>query len=267
VTTVEVSIISTDEFSKVESCLRSIAAQDFDGSIHVTVVCNGAPDDSAKIQRIYPGTTVMVNTTRKGFAENHNAALATTDADFVLVLNPDVELRATCIREMVAAMHAHPSAGIVGPLLRYPDGSPQSSARRFPRVMGTLIRRTPLRALVAGSLRSSKHYLPVPTMDRGVDWLLGACLLVRTDVWRSIGGFDPEFRPLYVEDIDLSWRIWAAGREVWQAPRAVAIHEHQAATDKKFFDHRTIWHLRGMIHFVRKHPGILAGKYPRTRIT
>lgn len=261
-TTVSVSIISTGEMTKLASCLRSIADQQFDGTLDVVVVCNGLPDDTAEIRRISPGATVIANRTRKGFAENHNAALASSKADFVLVLNPDVELQPTCIRDLIEAMKLHERAGMIGPLLRYPDGSAQPSARRFPRLVGTLVRRTPLRSLIGARLRYSRHYLPDPTVDRPVDWLLGACLLARMAAWRGVGGFDPGFRPLYIEDIDLAWRMWSAGWEVWQTPGAEAIHEHQAATDKVFFDRRTLWHTRGMLRFVRKHPRILVSGNP-----
>lgn len=264
-TTVVVSIVSTGEFSKVEPCLRSIAAQDFDGELRVVVVCNGLPDDTARIRQVYPAASTIVNDTLKGFAENHNAAIALKSAEFGLVLNPDVELRPTCIRELVAAMRVHRHAGVVGPLLRYPDGRAQPSARRFPRVAGTLVRRTPLRRLVGARLRESRHFLPPSTADRPVDWLLGACLLVRLTAWESIGGFDSGFRPLYVEDIDLGWRMWQSGWEVWQAPSAQAVHEHQAATDKRFFDRRTLWHARGMLRFARKHPRFLLGRRPQHR--
>ena len=263
-TTVAISIVSTGEMSKVGPCLHSIGAQQFDGQLDVVVVCNGAPDDTALVKAIAPNAVTVVNASRKGFAENHNAALASSAADFVLVLNPDVELRPTCIRELVAAMQVHDRAGMIGPQLRYPGGETQPSARRFPRVVGTLVRRTPLRALLGARSRGSRHYLPDPTGDRQADWLLGACLLVRMSAWRAVKGFDPGFRPLYVEDIDLAWRMWLAGWEVWQAPQAEAIHEHQAATDKTFFDHRTLWHARGMLRFVIKHPRILlSGGRPR----
>ncbi|HEY5086567.1 MAG TPA: glycosyltransferase family 2 protein, partial [Gemmatimonadaceae bacterium] len=228
-----------------------------DGSVDVTVVCNGAPDNSSEIKLIIPDAATIANRTRKGFAENHNAALAGSDADFVLVLNPDVELQPTCVAELVSAMQRHERAGMVGPLLRYPDGRKQPSARRFPRLAGTILRRTPLRRLFGERVRDTRHYLPDPIGDRSVDWLLGACLIVRMDAWRRLGGFDQRFRPLYVEDIDLAWRMWEAGWEVWQSPCAEAIHEHQAATDKVFFDRRTMWHVRGMLRFVRKHPRIL----------
>jgi GT2 family glycosyltransferase len=256
-TTVGISVISTGELFRLESCLRSIAAQDFDGTIQVTVVCNGAPDDSSAIRRMCPDARVIFNSTRKGFAENHNEAVASMECDFALLLNPDVMLTPTCTRQLVAAMRAHDRAGMIGPLLRYPDGSVQPSARMFPRVLGTIIRRTPLRSLMRSRVRASKHYLPEPTADRAVDWLLGACLFVRAAAWRRVGGFDPEFRPLYVEDIDLAWRMWESDWEVWQAPAAGAVHEHQAATDKVFFDRRTLWHARAMARFVAKHPRIL----------
>jgi len=264
-TTVAISIISTGELDKVESCLRSIAAQKFDGSLHVLVVCNGPPDDSVAVRAIYPDATVIVNQSRMGFGENHDAALSQTDAEFCLALNPDVELNPDCVTQLVAAMRRYPRAGMVGPLLRYPDGSAQPSARRFPRVVGTIVRRTPIRRLFGAKMRDARHYLPDPTGDRRVDWFLGACLLMRTHVWRSLGGFDPEFRPLYVEDVDLAWRIWESGWEIWQIPSAEALHEHQAATDKVFLDRRTLWHLRGMIRFVRKHPRILFSGKPRIR--
>jgi GT2 family glycosyltransferase len=151
----------------------------------------------------------------------------------------------------------------VGPLLRYPGGKVQPSARRFPRLLGTLVRRTPLRRIVGDRIHRSGHYMPPPNEDRTVDWLLGACLMARGEAWNAIGGFDPGYRPLYVEDVDVSWRMWRAGWEVWQTPHAEAEHEHQAATDKTFFHRRTLWHARGMLRFVRKHPRILiSGERP-----
>lgn len=260
---VTVSIVSTNEADKVRRCLASIAAQEFDGNIHVVITENGVRDGTAELARAFgDGASVIVNADKRGFSANHNAALASHAADFGLVLNPDVELGSNCIGELAAAMRRHPAAGIVGPLLRYPSGAPQPSARRFPRLMGTLVRRTPLRR-IARNRWSSAHLLPPPSEDRAVDWLLGACLFARAAAWRRIGGFDPGYRPLYVEDIDVAWRMWHAGWEVWQTPHAVAIHEHQAATDNVFLDRRTLWHARGMLRFVRKHPRILvSGRRP-----
>lgn len=257
-TRVGVSIVSTNESDRLGACLASLRAQRFDGSLVVAVVVNGPDDRTEAIARdAFPDVTLIRRAQPFGFAENHNAGLAALEFDFGLVLNPDVVLEPTCIGELVAAMARHDRAGMIAPLLSYPSGALQPSARRFPRVGGTIIRRTPLRALFGDRVARSAHFLPPPSEDRMVDWALGACLFVRADAWNELGGFDAEFRPLYVEDIDIAWRMWKAGREVWQAPLARAVHEHQAATDKNFFDRRTLWHMHGMWRFVRKHPQIL----------
>lgn len=95
-----------------------------------------------------------------------------------------------------------------------------------------------------------------------MDWALGAFLLIRRSAWDEIGGFDEAFRPLYVEEIDLQWRLWQAGWEVWQEPAAKVRHAHQAVTDGSFLHPRTLWHLRNMGRFVRRHPTVLVGDAP-----
>lgn len=257
-THVAVSVVSTNECARIEPCLRSLAAQEFDGDLTVAVVVNGSDDGTAGVTReLFPDASILERAAPCGFAANHNAALEQIAFDCGLVLNPDVVLEPGCIAELIGAMSRHPDAGIVVPLLSYPSGEPQPSARRFPRVGGTIVRRTPLRRLMGKRLMHTAHYLPPPLEDRAIDWALGACLFVRGAAWKDVGGFDPGFSPLYVEDVDLAWRMWEAGWAVWQTPAARAMHEHQAATDKTFFDRRTLWHARGMLRFVRKHPRIL----------
>lgn len=257
-TRVTASIVSTGESGKLRPCLASLAAQDYDGQLAVAVVANGVDDATASVTHEYfPNAHLIQRTSPQGFAENHNAALGAGNFDFGLILNPDVILERDCVSNLVAAMARHRGAGVMVPLLSYPSGAPQPSARRFPRVGGTLLRRTPIRRLLAARVARSAHYLAPPTADRTVDWALGACLFVRRTAWQQLGGFDAGYRPLYVEDVDLAWRMWKEGWEVWQTPAARAMHEHQAATDRVFFDRRTLWHLHGMLRFVRKHPRIL----------
>lgn len=263
--TVTASVISTGESERLAPCLESLAAQHPKGSLAVVVVQNGVDDGSEQVaRRILSDVHVLRNAERRGFAENHNAALRMVPSDFGLILNPDVILEPHCVRELLAAMQRHARAAVVAPFLCFPSGEAQPSARRFPRVWGTVVRRTPLRRLFAERVAQSKHYLTEPTSDRAIDWALGACLFVRGTTWNELGGFDADFSPLYVEDVDLAWRTWRSGWEVWQAPGARAVHQHQAATDRVFFDRRTLWHMHGMLTFVRKHPRILlSGHRPR----
>ena len=149
---------------------------------------------------------------------------------------------------------AHPRAGIAGPQIRWPDGTWQPSRRRFPTVGGTIVRRTPLRSLRGPySQRDHYHLDERPTEPVQADWLLGAFLLMRRTMLDELGGWDAGFRH-YGEDIDLGYRAAKAGWERWYVPGALVTHDYAAVVDRTFFSRHTLWHLRGMLRFVRKHP-------------
>ncbi len=163
------------------------------------------------------------------------------------------------VAELVAFMDAHPRCGIAGPQIRWPDGTWQPSRRRFPTVAGTIVRRTPLRRLSPPYENQREHYLldEVPTEPVEADWMLGAFLLQRRTMLEEIGGWDAGYRH-YVEDIDLCYRAMRAGWERWYVPAATVTHAYAAVIDKKFLSRHTLWHLRGMARFARKHPEALA---------
>jgi N-acetylglucosaminyl-diphospho-decaprenol L-rhamnosyltransferase len=185
-----------------------------------------------------------------GFAANANRGIARTSAPYVVVANPDTQAEADAVAKLAAFASGRARAGIVGPALLNPDGSPQASRRRFPTVTGTLVRRTPLRAVVS----SRRHfYADEPTEPVQPDWMLGAFLLLRREMLEELGGFDEGFR-LYGEDIDLAYRAAKAGWERWYVPGARVTHGHAAVSDRRFLTRHTLWHWRGIARFVRKHP-------------
>ena len=150
----------------------------------------------------------------------------------------------------------------MAPTLRNLDGSYQEAARRFPEPVGSIIRRTPLRRVLPPSRYAADHYLGESDAPRPIDWSLGAFLLIRRAAWDDVGGFDEAFAPLYVEEIELQWRLWQRGWEIWQEPAAEVVHAHQAASDGAFLDKRTVWHLRNVGRFIRRHPTVLGGQAP-----
>ncbi len=170
-------------------------------------------------------------------------------------MNPDAVARPGAVGHLVTFMEQRPSCGIAGPELVYPDGRWQPSRRAFPTVRGTMVRRTPLRLLLKPETRQRAHYLlderPVEPVE--ADWMLGAFLLLRRAMLDSLDGFDEGFR-LYCEDIDLCYRAAQAGWERWYVPAAVVEHAYQAEIDRRFLTRSTLWHARGMMRFVRKHP-------------
>jgi N-acetylglucosaminyl-diphospho-decaprenol L-rhamnosyltransferase len=196
---------------------------------------------------------LIVNDRPLGFAANANRGIAATAAPFVVVANPDTRPEPGAVAVLTRFAEAHPPAGILGPRLVFPDGTHQSSRRRFPTVSGTLVRRTPLRRVLGRTQRSHYGLDEDPAGPLLADWLLGAFLFLRREMLDELGGFDPGYR-LYGEDIDLCYRAAKAGCERWYVPDAVVYHGHAAVTDKQFLTRRTVWHWRGILRFVRKHP-------------
>ena len=201
-----------------------------------------------------PGARVLQNPRPLPFAANVNAGVAATVGEYVLVSNPDAVPEPGAVATLVRFADEHPRAGLVGPLVFWPDGTWQPSLRRFPTVLGTIWRRTPLRLLRSPYEHQSSHYGTQPAEPVQGDWLLGgACLLMRRSLLEEIGGWDGGYRH-YVEDIDVAYRAARAGWERWYVPAAVVVHEYAAVIDERFLSRHTLWHLRGMARFVRKHP-------------
>jgi GT2 family glycosyltransferase len=198
------------------------------------------------------GIDAVSNEQPLGFGANVNRGVALTQSELIVSANPDAVPGPGAVAALRSFMETHPRCGVAGPRMVFPDGRWQPSRRRFPTVLGTLVRRTPLRLVI----HQQRHYhldeappeQPVPA-----DWMLGGFLMLRRSMLHELGGFDEGFR-LYGEDIDLQYRAMLAGWECWYVPAAVVQHEHKAETDTHWLTRRTLWHWRGIARFVRKHP-------------
>jgi GT2 family glycosyltransferase len=228
---------------ELERCLEALTPQ-----VDELVVVANPPAPSVEAR-------LIVNERALGFAANANTGIDATTAPFVVVANPDTVPRKGAVESLRKFAEVHPRAGIVGPQMLFPDGRWQPSRRSFPTVSGTIVRRTPLRKLLRPETRQLDHYLleDRPTDPAPAEWMLAAFLLLRRTMLEELGGFDPGFR-LYGEDIDLCYRAAAAGWERWYVPQATVTHAHAAVTDHRFLTRRTLWHWRGILRFVRKHP-------------
>jgi N-acetylglucosaminyl-diphospho-decaprenol L-rhamnosyltransferase len=235
-------IVVHEPILEVERCLDALRPQ-----VDELVVVANLPGTTAD------GATVIHNERPVGFAANANRGIAQTSAPLIALCNPDTEAAPDTVRILRAFAEAHPRAGIVGPELRHADGTLNPSRRRFPTVGGTIVRRTPIRRVLGGTQRAHYGLDEHPTEPVQADWLLGAFLFLRRQMLDELGGFDEGFR-LYGEDIDLAYRAAKVGWERWYVPEAKAVHAHQAVTDRKLLTRQTLWHWRGIVRFVRKHP-------------
>jgi N-acetylglucosaminyl-diphospho-decaprenol L-rhamnosyltransferase len=238
-------VVSHDHARELERSLPALAEQ-----VDELVVVANVP---GSVGAVPPGARVLRNERPRSFAANVNAGIAATTGAYVLVSNPDVYPEPGAVGELARFAEAHPRAGLVGPLVLWPDGTWQPSLRRFPTVLGTLWRRTPLRLVRDPYRHQVAHYGTRPSEPVQGDWLLGACILMRRALLDELGGWDGGYRH-YVEDIDVAYRAARLGWERWLVPGAVVRHDYAAVIDKRFLSRHTLWHARGMARFLRKHP-------------
>jgi GT2 family glycosyltransferase len=254
---VSVVVVTHQSAADIEPCLSSVREHPPTVGHEVIVVDNASTDGTVElVEEKFPEVTLVRGARRRGFATNCNNGVRLARGRVLVLLNPDTRVMPGAIDGLVAFLDAHPAVAVVGPRLVYPDGSPQPSARRFPTARATVIRRSPLRWALPDT-ETERHHLMLDeaeSMDcaRPVDWVLGAAMATRRELYRSLGGMDEGYR-LYCEDIDLCWRTWQAGFGVAYLPIAVVEHQLSELTRRRFLTRATVWHVRGMARFTRHH--------------
>jgi len=240
-------VVSHGHAAELEQSLPALVRQ-----VDETLVVANVP---GSVTTLPEGVRLLENPRPLPLSANVNLGIAVTSGEYVLSANPDAVPAADAVEKLVAFADSRPRCGIAGPQICWPDGAWQPSRRRFPTVRGTIVRRTPLRRLRPPYETQRDHYLldERPTEPVEADWLLGAFLLMRRPMLDELGGWDAGFRH-YCEDIDLCYRAMQAGWERWYVPDALVTHDYAAVIDRRFLSRHTLWHLRGMARFVRKHP-------------
>ena len=169
----------------------------------------------------------------RGFAAGNNAAirraLETLDPpEFVLLLNPDTQVRPGAIKSLVSYLEENPTVGIAGSRLEDPDGTPQISAFGFPSVTSELL--DGLKLGVAERFLSDRLVQqPIPDRSGPVDWVAGASMMIRRSVFASVGLMDEGFF-LYFEEVDFCLRALKAGWPTHYVPASRVVHYVGQAT-------------------------------------
>ncbi|MCL4833838.1 MAG: glycosyltransferase [Caldilineaceae bacterium] len=174
---------------------------------------------------------------------------------FVYFLNPDTELLPNSLWILYAGIAHDASIGVIGPQLRYGDGSLQSTRRRFPGRFTGFFESTWLGRLWPGNPWARRYCVDdwSPTVRQDVDWLVGAALLVRGEVLAGVGGFDPGFF-MYSEETDLCKRVKDAGWRVVYEPGAMVIH-YEGRSSEQVSTQRHIRFNRSKVRYVGKYFG------------
>ena len=225
-----------------------------DGADEVIVVDNGSDDGSVdRVRAHHPGLDIVVPGRNLGYGSAANRGVATVTAPLVLVSNPDLEVRPGTLAALVGALAARPQWGLVGPLVRTTSGERYPSARRFPSLVDSAGHA--LLGLFAPDNRFTRSYQQseldgATEQVRPVDWVSGACFLVRRDAFEGVGGFDESYF-MYAEDVDLCWRLGREGWRVLYVPTAEVTHLQGRSTDRHPY-RMILEHHRSLLRFASR---------------
>jgi N-acetylglucosaminyl-diphospho-decaprenol L-rhamnosyltransferase len=256
-------ILSWNVRDLLRQCLESVARNRPLSADHpplateIIVVDNASGDGSMEMVRAeFPDVRLIANQANRGYTGGNNDGIAAATGRYVMILNPDTRVLDGALTAMVAYADAHSDVGVVGPQLLNPDGSVQSSRRRFPTLMTGLFESTWLQPLAPRNVLRRYYVLDQPDdAIQEVDWLFGACFLVRREVIQQVGALDEDFF-MYSEEMDWCRRIRQAGWKVVYLPQAQVIHYGGKSSDQVVAQ-RHIYFQTSKVRYFRKHHGAL----------
>ncbi|MBI3733729.1 MAG: glycosyltransferase family 2 protein [Chloroflexi bacterium] len=239
-TPLPVIVVSFNTRDLLRRCLETVM-RSADVEVNVLVVDNASTDGSGEMVRSdFPRALLLPQASNLGFAAANNVALRALGfgadrpqarlPEFVLLLNPDTEVRPDALATLLAFLRTQPRAGAAGGQLLYPDGRFQHSAFAFPSLSQVFLDFFPVNYRLVNSRLNGRY--PQRATPFEVDHPLGAGILVRGEVIQQVGLMDEGFF-MYVEEVDWCRRIRRAGWQIWCEPRAVIVH-HEGQSTRQF---------------------------------
>jgi N-acetylglucosaminyl-diphospho-decaprenol L-rhamnosyltransferase len=249
----DVAIVSYRSRDLLEACLTSLRNHPPKGGARIWVVDNGSMDGTAEmVETAFPEVKLVASESNLGFSAANNFVIRRSNAPYVLALNPDTRMTPGALDRMLRVMESNPAIGVAGCRLELEDGGFDHAARRsFPTPLGALAHFTGVgrRANAPASLAQYR----APTVDRGqVDAVNGAFMLMRRSALEQVGLFDEGYW-MYMEDLDLCYRMAEAGWITWYEPSVTVLHVKAGSSGKLRSPRLDYAFHYGMLRFYRKH--------------
>lgn len=251
---VSVVYVNWNTKALLEASLASLVKYDGSSDLEIIVVDNDSSDGSIeRLQQDWPNVRIVALDRNYGFGVGNNRGAEQARGDYLLLLNTDTIVLPTTVSEMVRALDAHSRVACVGARHLNPDGTLQRSMDSFPNIEADFFTLTELHRLpaVARMLARRHAWWSDHRTYRDVDWVNGACMLIRRQVFQDVGGFDPAIF-IYGEELDLCRRIRDAGWGVAFTPEAEIIHIGGSAMDHIAVE-RLCLKYEGLLRFYDKH--------------
>jgi len=246
-------IVSWNTKEYLLPCLTSIFEKGQRMASEVILVDNGSQDGGRiEVKRAFPSVHIIENEKNLGFAKAVNQGLQKASGRYVLLLNPDTQMKEGAIERLVSFMDAHSDVGVAGAQLLNADGSKQNSIANFPSLATELFNKSLLRWLFPKKFPGKERDYPEPVE---VDSVIGACMVVRRKAMEQVGLLDEDYF-LFLEETDWCYRMKRAGWKIYHVPQAEVYHFQgkSAETAKK---RAKVEFYRSRYHFFRKNRGSL----------
>ncbi|MEW6356982.1 MAG: glycosyltransferase family 2 protein [Planctomycetota bacterium] len=250
-------VVSWNACDLTQVCLRSIFDNVHGVGFEVVLVDNASIDGTAEaVRREFPDVRIIVNQEHQGYGAASNRAFGEARGRYLAVVNNDVKLTPNAIETIVKFMESEPDVGTAGPQLLNEDGSRQNSIAAFPSLATELLNKTLLR-VVFPERYPSKYFAHDRPID--VDSIIGACMVLRADAVRQVGGFDEDYY-FFVEETDLCFRLWRKGWRVCNVPSAKAYHYKGASAERRPGAAARIEYCRSLYKFFEKNRRPVEGR-------
>ncbi len=218
-------IVSYNSLGFLKACLDSIYKNPPGPGYEIVVVDNASTDGTPGfIEKNYPGAALISNSKNVGFAAANNQAIARTRSDYILLINSDCEVYGGSLDKLIKFIDGNPEIGIAGPRIINSDGSIQPSCRNFPSFFNAAAH-TLLTNIYPDNPFSKKYKLMDVSRDRPfkVDWVSGSAMMIRRAALADTGLLDENYF-MYVEDLDICYRMRQADWKVYYTPDSRILH-------------------------------------------
>ena len=235
VSKLDILIVNYNSTAYLVKCLRSIyTSLDTDIALNVYVVDNASKDNVNVLQQKFPQVILSKNKINIGFAKAVNDSISKTDAPYILLLNPDTIVDKNFLKSMLNYMIENPDVGIAGPKIFESNGAIQGSARSFPTPMTALFGRNSIMTRFFPNNRLTRRNIlnrdSIGNVPIHIDWVSGACMMVRRKAFEEVGLMDENFF-MYWEDADWCRRMIQKDWKVVYYPDASIIHFSGRSSD------------------------------------
>lgn len=258
-----VIIINWNSKEYLRNCLQSLQ-KNCELDLQVIVVDNASFDGCGEmLQKRFPTVEFVQGSKNLGFGRANNLGFTHARGDYVLLLNPDTEVRVGALETLLKKIRNDENIGIVGPRLLNSDGSVQEcSVHKLPTPINQSLDSMFFRKRFPNSsIWGSEHAL-TSEESTNVEGLGGACILLRSADFAAVGGFCKAYF-MYAEDMHLCWDISKLGKKIVYHPGAEVVHHGGGASSGEFSRFSCVAMQTSLHQFVVYRQGKLAGRLYR----